>query len=68
MTLSGRESIYGPVANPNTSFAAANSALISMMGPIERIALLFGWTMSSRGEEISATISYMNSEMSRLHP
>jgi len=37
-----------------------------MMGPMERIALLFGWTVPGRGEEISATIEYMNSEMKRL--
>ena len=38
------------------------------MGPIERIALLFGWTMPGRAEEISSTIDYMNSEMKRLRP
>jgi len=39
-----------------------------MMGPIERIALLFGWTVPGRGDEISATIDHINSEMKRLHP
>jgi hypothetical protein len=62
----GREAIYGPFANPKASFAAADGALKSMMGPMERIALLFGWTVPGRGEEISATIEYMNSEMKRL--
>jgi hypothetical protein len=38
------------------------------MRPMERIALLFGWTVPSRAEEISTTIDYMNSEMKRLRP
>jgi len=67
-TLPGREPVYGPAANPQASFAAADSALKSMMGPIERIALLFGWTMPGRGDEISATIGYINGELKRLHP
>jgi hypothetical protein len=67
-TLPGHEPIYSPVVNPEASFAAADSALKAMMGPAERIALLFGWTVPGRGEEISATIDYMNSEMKRLRP
>ncbi|HMD23035.1 MAG TPA: hypothetical protein VKH61_02975 [Streptosporangiaceae bacterium] len=66
--LLGRQPIYSPVANPAASFAAADSALKSMMGPIERIALLFGWTVPGRGDEVSATIDYINSEMKRLRP
>jgi len=42
--------------------------LKSMMGPIERIAILFGWTFPGRGEEISKTIDYINSELARLQP
>ena len=38
------------------------------MGPTERIALLFGWTVPGRSDEISTTIDYINSEMKRLHP
>ena len=67
-TFPAREPIYGPAANPKASFAAADGGLKSMMGPMERIALLFGWTVPGRGEEISATIDYMNSEMKRLRP
>jgi len=66
--LTDRQPIFSPVANPAASFAAADSALKSMMGPIERIALLFGWTVPGRGDEISATIDHINSEMKRLHP
>lgn len=47
-------------------FAATDGALKAMMGPIERIAQLFYWTVPGRGEEISATIDYMNAEMERL--
>jgi hypothetical protein len=67
-TVPGREPIYGPVANPEASFAAADGALKSMMGPAERIALLFGWPVPGRAEEVSATIDYMNSEMKRRRP
>jgi hypothetical protein len=67
-TVPGREPIYGPVANPEASFAAADGTLKSMMGPAERIALLFGWPVPGRGEEVSAVIDYMNTEMKRLRP
>ena len=67
-TLPAREPVYGPVANAKASYAAADGALKSMMGPVERTALLFGWTVPGRGEEISATIDYMNGEMKRLRP
>jgi len=65
-TVPGRHPIYGPVANPEASFAAASGGLKSMMGPVERIALLFGWPAPGRGEEVSATIDYINSELNRL--
>jgi hypothetical protein len=39
-----------------------------MMGPMERIALLFGWAVPGRGKEIGATIDHMNSAMKRLRP
>jgi hypothetical protein len=67
-TLPGRQPIYSPAANPEASFAAANIALKAMMGPVERIAVLFGWTVPGRAGEISATIDYMNTEMNRLRP
>jgi hypothetical protein len=67
-TIPGREPLYGPVVNPAAWFAAADGALKSMMGPIERTALLFGWGVPGRAEEVSATIDYMNSEMKRLQP
>jgi hypothetical protein len=47
-----REPVYGPAANANASYAA-DGALKSMMGPMERTALLFGWTVPGRGEEVS---------------
>jgi hypothetical protein len=65
-TVPARKPMYGPVTNPEASYAAADGALKSMMGPMERIALLFGWTVPGRGEQISATIEYMNNEMKRL--
>jgi hypothetical protein len=67
-TVPGRKPVYGPVANPEASFAAADGTLKSMMGPAERIALLFGWPVPGRGEEVSVTIDYMNAEMKRPRP
>jgi len=67
-TLADRQPIYSPAANPEASYAAADSALKAVMGPVERIAGLFGWTVPGRGDEISTTIDYINSEMKRLQP
>jgi hypothetical protein len=67
-TVPGREPIYGPVTNPATWFAAADGALKSMMGPIERTALLFGWGVPGQAEEVSTTIDHVNSVMKRLQP
>jgi hypothetical protein len=67
-TLPGRQPIYSPAVNPEASYAAADSALKAMMGPVERIAGLFEWTVPGRGDEISATIDHINSEMKRLYP
>ena len=67
-TVPGRDPIYGPAANPEASFAAASGALRSMMGPVERIALLFGWPAPGRAEEVGATIDDINSELNRLRP
>jgi hypothetical protein len=67
-TVPGREPVYGAVANPQASFAAADGTLKSMMGPVERIALLFGWPAPGLGEEVGATIDYINSELKRLRP
>ncbi len=63
-----RDVVYGPVADPKASFAAAVGVLKSMMGPIERIALLHSWPAAGLGEEASETISYINSELKRLEP
>ena len=67
-TLPAREVLYGPVANPQAAFAAADGALKSVMGPVERIALLFGWPAPGPGEEAGATIDHINSELKRLRP
>ncbi len=67
-TVPGREVIYGPVIDPEALFAAAADTLKSMMGPVERIALLFGWTVPGRGEVVSETIEYINEELEQLRP
>jgi hypothetical protein len=67
-TLPGRGVLYGPIANPQAALAAADGVLKSMMGPVERIALLFGWPAPGLGEEAGATIDHINSEPKRLRP
>jgi hypothetical protein len=39
-----------------------------MMGPVERIALLFGWPAPGLGAQASETIDYINSELKRIRP
>lgn len=68
MTLADRQPVYSPVAKPEASFAATDSMLKAIIGPVERIGALFGWIVPGRGEEISATIDYIAGEMQRLHP
>jgi hypothetical protein len=63
-----REPIYRPAADPGATFAAVNGLLKSMMGSMERVALLFGWTVPGKAEEYSATIEHMNAETTRLQP
>lgn len=67
-TLADRQPLYGLAANHEASHAAASTALKALMGPMERITKLFGWTVPGRGDEISVTIDYVNDEMKRLHP
>jgi hypothetical protein len=67
-TVPGRAVIYGPVVDPEALFAAAAGTLKSMMGPVERIALLAGWTSPGRGEAVRETIEYINNELERLRP
>jgi hypothetical protein len=66
-TLLSRQPIYPLIlASKAALFTATNGALKAMMGPIERIAQLFNWTVPAKGEEIRVTIDYMNAEMERL--
>jgi hypothetical protein len=67
-TLPDRQPLLSPAANHEASHAAAGTTLKALMGPMERISNLFGWTVPGRSEEISATIDYINNEIKRLHP
>ena len=67
-TWPGREPLHAPAPNPQASFAAADGALKSMMGPVERVAMLFGWPAPGLAEEVGQTIDYVNSELKRLQP
>jgi hypothetical protein len=63
-----RDPIYAPSADPQATFAAVDGALKSMMGSMERIALLFGWPAPGRAEEVGALIDHVNNELTRLRP
>jgi hypothetical protein len=39
-----------------------------MMGPSERIALLFGWAARQWADEFAQTIDHINRELGRLKP
>jgi hypothetical protein len=66
--IADRTPIYDPGPNPNATHAAVHGALLSMIAPMERIVLLFGWTAFGRAEEVGATIDHVNAEMTRLRP
>jgi hypothetical protein len=67
-TLPDRLPLYGAAPHPELTRAAAGSTLKALMGPVERIAILFGWTETARADEISAAIEHVNSELKRLKP
>ena len=66
--LADHSPIYGSKADPRATFSAVDGALKSMMGPMERITLLFGWKAPGRSEEVGSMIDHINSELGRLRP
>jgi hypothetical protein len=66
--LADHSPIYGSKADPRATFSAVDGALKSMMGPMERIVLLFGWQAPGRSEDVGAMIDHVNNEMARLRP
>jgi hypothetical protein len=67
-TLPDRQPLISPAANHELSHAAGSTALKALMGPMERITDLFGWSGTAQGNEITETIDYINGEIKRLHP
>lgn len=67
-TVPDRSPIYHPGPDPAATHAAVHGALLSMVAPMERVVLLFGWTAPGKSEEVGATIDHVNSEMARLRP
>ncbi len=64
----GSTPTYDVGPDPMATYMAANGALKSMLGCMERIALLFGWTAPGRAEEVGETIDEINAELARLQP
>jgi hypothetical protein len=64
----GGQPRYAPGPDPRASHAAADGVLKSIMGPIERIALLFGWAARPWADDYDATINGINEELARLRP
>jgi hypothetical protein len=58
--------IFRPGPDPQAARAAADGALKSMIGPVERIALLFGWPSRPWADEYDDTINHINKELGRL--
>jgi hypothetical protein len=67
VTLAGREPLHLAGCSPRATHAAANYVLKSMMGPMERIALLFGWS-SAMADQYGDTVDLINRELARLEP
>ena len=67
-TWPGREPLYATTANQEALFAAASGVLKAILGPVERVALLFGWPAPGLGEKAAETIDLVNTELSRLQP
>jgi len=65
-TEPGQPLIHKAGPDPRAAHAAADGALKSMMGPIERIALLFGWAARQWADEYDQTIDHINRELGRL--
>lgn len=68
VTLDEREHVHGASGNPKATHAAANCVLKSMMGPVERIALLFGWSSTAFADQYGDTVDHINRELARLEP
>ncbi|MDA8039458.1 MAG: hypothetical protein M0Z69_09915 [Actinomycetota bacterium] len=65
-TLSDGTPVYAAGPNPRATFSAVDGALKAMMGSMERIVFLFGWTAPGRSEEVGSWIDHVNDELARL--
>jgi len=58
--------IYHAGPDPRATHSAVQGALKAMMGSMERIVFLFGWTAPGRSEDVGAWIDHNNEELARL--
>jgi len=65
-TLRDGTPIYDAGPDPRATHSAVQGALKAMMGSMERIVFLFGWTAPGRSEEVGAWIDHVNDELARL--
>lgn len=65
-TLSDGTAIYHAGSDPRATHSAVQGALEAMMGSMQSIVLLFGWTVPGRSEEVGAWIQHVNDELARL--
>lgn len=60
--------IYAPAPDAGATFAAADGALKAMVGPMQRVALLFGWPAPGLLAEVDETIDQINEVLARVRP
>ena len=65
-TLRDGTPVYDAGPDPRATHSAAQGALKAMMGSMERIVFLFGWTAPGRSEDVGAWIDHVNDELARL--
>jgi len=58
--------IYDARPDPSAVFSAVDGAGKAMMGSMERIVFLLGWTAPGRSEEVGVWIDHNNEELARL--
>jgi len=58
--------IHDAGPDPRATHSAVQGSLKAMMGSMERIVFLFGWTAPGRSEEVGVWIDHNNEELGRL--
>ncbi len=58
--------VHNAGPDPRTTLPAVSIALKAMMGSMQRVVLLFGWTAPGRSEDFGAWVDYVNEVFARL--